>query len=180
MTGSIEKIYSEALFEIAEEDNSAKNLLDELNSLSDIFKDNPEFSKLLSAPTVSMNEKISVVKNIFGGKISETALNFICVLTEKNRASYLPKIADSFRKLYNDKNNIVEIKVTTCVSLTAILRDKLKAKLESVYNKTVIMKEFVDEKLIGGIVINYGNTMIDGSVKSKLERMQKQIRDMIA
>ncbi len=180
MTGSVEKVYSEALFEIASEDNTSDVLFGELDSLSQIFKSNPELSKLLFAPTVSITDKLEIVNNIFGGRISQTALNFICVLTEKNRINYLPSIAQSYKNLYNEKNNIVEIKVTTSVPLSDNLRQKLKCKLEAVYGKKVTMAEYVDEKLIGGIVINYGNTMLDGSVKAKLDKMQKQIRNIIA
>ena len=180
MTGSIERVYSQALFEIANEENIADALFSELNSLSEIFSSNPELTKLLFAPTVSKPEKLDVINNIFKGRISQTALNFICVLTEKNRIAYLPRIAEGYKNLYNDKNNIVEIKVTTSIPLSDSLRDKLKARLEDVYQKKVTMIEAVDEKLIGGIVINYGNTMLDGSVKAKLDKMQKQIRSLIA
>ena len=76
--------------------------------------------------------------------------------------------------------NIAEVKVTTSVPLSENLRTKLKAKLEAVYKKTVILTECVDPKIMGGIVLNYGNTMLDGSVKGKLEAIQKQIKGVIA
>lgn len=180
MTGSIEKVYSQALFELSEESKTSDELLKELNSLSQIFSDNPELIKLLSAPTVSLDDKINVAKNIFSGKISETAMNFICVLTEKNRVSYLSKISQAYKNLYNAKNNIEEITVTTCIPLSEKLRTKLKERLETVYKKHVILQEKVDKSIIGGVIINYGNTMIDDSVKTKLENMQKQITDLIA
>lgn len=180
MTGSVENIYSNALFEISEENKTSDELLKELDSLSEIFKENPQLIKLLSAPTVSNEEKINVAKNIFDGKISEVAMNFICVLIEKNRVSYLSKISKAYKALYNSKNNIEEITVTTSVPLSPQLKTKLKEKLETVYKKHVILKEKVDETIIGGVILNYGNTMIDSSVKTKLENMQKQIRDLIA
>ena len=77
-------------------------------------------------------------------------------------------------------NNIAEVKVTTSVPLSDGLKTKLKAKLEKVWGKSVILTETVDPDIMGGIVVNYGNTMMDGSVKSKLEAIQKQIKGIIA
>ncbi|MDE5859568.1 MAG: F0F1 ATP synthase subunit delta, partial [Oscillospiraceae bacterium] len=79
-----------------------------------------------------------------------------------------------------EMKNIAEVKVTTSTPLSDGLRSKLKAKLEAVYKKTVILTENIDESIMGGIVINYGNTMLDGSVKAKLEAVQKQIKGVIA
>ncbi|MDE6747012.1 MAG: F0F1 ATP synthase subunit delta, partial [Oscillospiraceae bacterium] len=76
--------------------------------------------------------------------------------------------------------NIAEVKVTTSVPLSDGLKTKLKAKLEKVWGKSVILTEIVDPDIMGGIVVNYGNTMMDGSVKSKLEAIQKQIKGIIA
>ncbi len=76
--------------------------------------------------------------------------------------------------------NIAEVRVVTSVPLEDGLRSKLKAKLESVCKKTVILDESVDPTIMGGIVLNYGGTLMDGSVKSKLEAIQKQIKGVIA
>lgn len=180
MTGTAEKIYSEAVFELAKEDNSADKIKEELDALSKIFTDNPELSKLLSAPTVGFEEKLDVLKKVFGGRISDTSYNLLCVTTEKGRASLIPAIAEDYRNRWYEMKNIAEVKVTTSKPLTDALRSKLKAKLETVYKKTVVLTENIDESLMGGIVINYGNTMLDGSVKTKLEAVQKQIKGVIA
>lgn len=179
MTGA-EKIYSEAVFELAKEQSCADTIKDELDALAVVFKDNPELPKLLTAPTVTLNEKLDVVKNIFGGKVSELTYNLLCVTTEKGRAAIIPDVAEDYKNRWYEMKNIAEVKVTTSVPLSENLRAKLKAKLEAVYKKTVILTESVDPSIMGGIVLNYGNTLLDGSVKAKLDAIQKQIKGVIA
>ena len=180
MTGKIEKVYSEAVFELAKEKNLADELKNELDALAEIFDAAPELGRFLSAPTINFAEKLAVLEKTFKGKVSEISYNLLCVVTEKGRAALIPQIAEDYRNRWYEMKNIAEVKVTTSVPLGDSLRAKLKAKLESVMKKTVILTEKVDPAIMGGIVINYGNTMMDGSVKAKLEAVQKQIKGVIA
>ena len=72
MTGTVEKVYSEAVFELAKEQSRTDEIKDELASLAVVFNDNPELRKLLSAPPVSKGEKLEIVEKLFKGKISHT------------------------------------------------------------------------------------------------------------
>ncbi len=180
MTGSVGKVYSEAVFQLASEQNSAKQIFDELTSLKTIWQDNPGLAKVLSAPTLSAGEKLAVTEKVFKGRVSDTVYNFLCVITEKNRAADLPEIADAYKEKWYESENIAEVTVTSSIPLSEAARGKLVKKLESVYKKKIILEEKVDSSLIGGIVVNYGNTMLDGSVKSRLEAIQKQIKGIIA
>ncbi len=180
MTGTVEKVYSQALFELASENDSAALVNEELSALAEIFRNAPEFSKFLLAPTVSSTEKARFTETVLKDRISALTYNFLCLLTDKRRVRYLPAIAKSFEELFYEANNIVNVKVTTSIPLSETLRTKLKNKLESVYGKTVILEENTDPGILGGVIINYGNTMLDGSVKAKLDLMQKQIKGFTA
>lgn len=180
MTGTVEKVYSEAVFELAKEQSRTDEIKDELASLAVVFNDNPELGKLLSAPTVGIGEKLDIVEKLFKGRVSDTSYNLLCVVTEKGRARLIPAIVEDYKNRWYEMKNITEVKVTTSVPLSDSLKAKLKAKLEKVWGKSVILTETVDPDIMGGIVVNYGNTMMDGSVKSKLEAIQKQIKGVIA
>lgn len=179
MTG-IEKVYSEAVFELACEEKQEDEIKKELDSLAVIFGDNPDFAKLLGTPAVAMGEKLDILEKTFKGKVSDITYNLLCVAAEKGRAAEIPAIAEDYRNRWNEKNNIAEVKVVTSEPLSDSLKAKLKAKLETVYNKKVVLDEAVDPSIMGGMVLRYGNTQIDGSVKSKLEALQKQIKGTIA
>lgn len=180
MAGSVEKVYARALLEIASEDKNAGELDEELNAAAEIFSDNPELTKALSAPTITEKEKLSLLENIFGGRISETAFNFLCVLTEKNRIKHLVPIVKEFRKGYYEMSGISEVTVTTAVPLKAQAREKLTEKLQKMYGSRIILVEKTDPSIVGGMIVSCGDSMLDGSVKTKLENMHKQIKDMIA
>lgn len=180
MSALIEKIYSNALFEITQEAGSSDNTLNELSSLGNVFSQNSDLIKLLSAPTLNALEKQKIVSDIFKDKISDTTFNFINVIVEKNRISYIDKIIESYKQLYNDYNGILEITAITSTQMSDTLKKRLVDKLESVSSKKITLVEKVDKDILGGIVLNYGNTQIDGSLKSKLDNLRYQIDATIA
>ncbi len=180
MAGSVGKIYSDALFELASEQNCTEAVFEELNGLKAVWKDNPELSKFLSSPIIGKGDKLSAVEKIFKGKVSDIVYNFICVITEKDRGNALSEIADAYKERWYNVSGIAEVTVTTSIPISTVLKDKLVKKLEKVYGRKIILAEKVDESIIGGIVISSKNTMLDGSVKTKLDTIQKQINGIIA
>ncbi len=180
MAGSVENIYAQALLEIGREDGTLKELDSEMNALGGIFADNPEFVSVLNSPTVTEAEKLELIRSVFGGKISETALNFLCVLAEKNRIGYISGIAEELRRGYYEDAGIAEVTVITAAALKDEQKQRLKEKLAAMYGKSIILKEKTDPSIMGGMIVRCGDRMLDGSVKTKLENMQKQIKDMIA
>lgn len=175
----IEKTYAQSIFEIAEENKNIKEVLEELKALNEIFKQNLDFIKLLDTPTVSLNKKLEMIEEIFKDKCSEFVFNFLCVLVERRRFRLFPKMYSEYLALYNDYYNIALVSVTTSIPLDDESRGKIISKLEKVTKKNVSLTEIVDESLIGGIVVNYGNTRLDGSVRTKLSGMKEQIKDII-
>lgn len=180
MDGSLEKTYSAALFQLAVEENSLGRIYEELIFLSEVFQNNPELIKGLSSPALSAEEKQGVISEIFEGKLSLMSYNFLSVLIEKGRIAYIDKIAAEFKQMYYDKNGILEITVTTALPLSEELRIKLKEKLEKISSKKIILKEKLDTSILGGIILDYGNTKLDVSVKSKIDAMRSQINSIIA
>lgn len=180
MAGSVDKVYSEALLSIAREDNTAKETDSELYTLAQISRDNPELAAVLGAPTVTLDEKLSLTGKIFKGRVSEPVYNFLCVLVRKNRFGHLTGIAEQFRKSYYADYGINEVTVTTVIPLKDKAREKLIKKLKKMYGGDIILIEKTDPSLIGGMTLECGGRMLDGSVKTELEKLHRQIKDMAA
>lgn len=180
MAGMVEQTYAEAVFRLGEEQNCLDTLCNEIFDVADILGNNTDFLKLLSSPTIPLDEKKSVIERVFKGNVSDYTLNFLFVITEKNRSSYIRGIADRLRTLYNDYNGIIEVRVTTSEELSAELSSKLKAKLESVSGKKVTLIPKIDKSILGGIVLDYGNTRMDSSVKTRLEGVRNAVKSIIA
>jgi F-type H+-transporting ATPase subunit delta len=181
---SIEKTYADALFTLLEDEKSDKTVFDavlgQLKSIRTAIAETPEFIKLLNTPTISEAEKLGVVEAAFGGVQTDYIRNFLRLLTVKGRMAYFPRIADAFRMMYNERFDIAEISVTSAMPLTDELRAKLTSKMAQITGKTVTLSEKVDASIIGGVVVDYGNTRLDGSVKTRLAELKKDISGIIA
>jgi F-type H+-transporting ATPase subunit delta len=186
---SVEKSYSDALFTLIAEENFDKSassdkaafeaVLAELQAVQSVIKELPDFVKLLGTPTISADEKLGLVKEAFEGKISHNVYNFVRVIVENSRMDCFARISRSFRASYNERFDIAEISVTSSQPLTAEMRGKITEKMSGVTGKTVSINEKVDKSLIGGVVIDYGNTRYDGSVKTRLNELKKNLSQII-
>lgn len=180
MAGKLEKVYADALFELAEEENILDCVAQEVEAVSGIFSCNEEFVKLLSAPTVSDKDKKEMISRVFEGKVCETLFNFMNVLCDNGRIKHFNSVAVQFKEMYNDKNGILEVVAVTTQPLSDSLREKLVGKLSKVSGKKIVLVEKIDAAIMGGIVLKYNNTQIDASVKSRLDNMRQQIDSIIA
>lgn len=188
MPASVEKTYADALLSLAAEENGDSGelkvalgaLCDELDGVNMALAAVPDFIRLMNAPTVPGEEKAALLKSSFEGKISGLALRFLLVVADKKRMGWFDKICRETRRLYNEQFGIMEIVVTTTLPLDEEMRGKIAAKMAQVTGKTVKLREKTDKSLIGGIVIDCGNTRLDGSVKTRLEALKQDIAGIIA
>ena len=180
MAGIVEKTYAEAVFGLGKEQNCLETLCTEIFETAKILGENPDFIKLLSSPTISFDEKKEILNKVFSGKLSEYAMNFLFVITEKNRMSSFMGISECLKSLYNDYNGIIEVKVTTAEPLSDALKTKLKAKLESVSGKKITLVEKTDKSILGGIILDYDNVRMDSSIRNRLEGIKTSVKSIIA
>ena len=180
MAESLKNIYAEAVFELCCEQGIEKQACEELEAVGGIFAENEEFVNVLRSPLVGADEKKQLLENVFGGRVSDTVLDFLCLTAEKGRAGFIPQICGEYKALYYKKQGILEVSVITAMPISEQLADKLRQKLEATLGKTVIMKQSVDKSLIGGIIVRYEGAELDSSVKGKLEKLKASIDSTIA
>lgn len=182
MNGKAEKVYGEAFFEIGEElgSDSMKNILEELTALSKVFDENPEFTKVMMTPTIPLNEKLDILKEIIKkGNVSEMTGNLLCLLVEKNRMNCFKGIVKEYREQYNIYFKLADITVTTPEPLSKKMREQIIKKMSQVIGSDVTLTEKIDKSLIGGIIIDYGCRRYDGSVKSRLNALSQELGSVI-
>ena len=175
MQNNVEKEYSQALFTLACEENSAEKYYEELKLVSDVFRSDTEYLTLLSSPNLSMEEKISCIDGAFSSFVSEYTLSFLKLLCEKGHISRFDVCLDDYEKLYNLKCRTRVARVISSVELTDEEKAKIKASLEKKWKVTVNLACETDESILGGIIIETEDTVIDGSLKSKL----RDVKDVI-
>ncbi|HMA59915.1 MAG TPA: ATP synthase F1 subunit delta [Halanaerobiales bacterium] len=172
----IARQYSKALYEIGDEKDNLFELYDELKELNKLIKENENLSEALFHQRVLVEEKQRVFKRVFEDKLSDDIYKFMMLLIEKRRIYFLENIVAEFRKQVYKHENIITVEVTTAVEMSSETKDKLKAKLNEHVDKKIEMEEHCDPDIIGGMVLKIGDYLIDGSIKSKLESLEEQIK----
>ena len=180
MADSLKNIYAQAVFELCCEQGIVKEATEEMEAVGAVFAENEEFVKVLRSPLVTSDEKKQLLESVFGGRVSTTVFDFLCLVTDKDRAGFIPQICEEFKALYYKQQGILEVSVVTAMPISDRLAERLKAKLEAVLDKQVIMKQSVDKSLIGGIIVKYEGAELDSSVKGRLDRLKAQIDGIIA
>lgn len=158
------KRYSKALYEVAQEENSLDEILEDLKSLKTIYRENPNLVVAFEGRSISKAEKtkiLDILKKPFG----ELMQNFLSMLFERDRLDCMDEIADAFINKYDADHGIVEVTVTSTIELSSEQEDKLKSVIEQRFSvKQVNLTKIVDPSIIGGVIIRVGDQVIDGSV----------------
>lgn len=171
--------YGAALFGYCQDNNSLDNVYSELQVLKTAILDNPRLSEFLSSPVYSMEEKKQLLKNI-SADFSQELQQFLELLLDYGRFAVLPDIVNQFNMRYNKLNNIAFGKVISAVKLD----DEQLHKLGQAYAEKYDLKELkltnqVDPSIIGGVILEVEDYIIDGSVKNKLKKIHAQLVENI-
>lgn len=169
------KIYGGAFYTLAQDEGIEKEILSELKSVAALFKEHPDYVKILDSPQIPKNELMIILKEDFFGRINHYTLNFIKLLCEKHMVHHIEECLTEFEKKYNEHNHIKVVYVTTAKPMSESLTGKLVKKLEDKTGGTVILKSRVDEGCIGGIIIEMDGKRIDSSIKSELSSLKQAL-----
>lgn len=172
--------YAQALFEVGEETQTTSELYQELKQLVDILNENKDLYNFLKSPLIGREDKKNVMNNIFEDQLSKNMNNFLKIVIDKDRMSAIVNIQESYKNLLNDKNNILEGTVITAVALNEKEIKDLEKNLSTKYNKNVTLTNVVDETILGGVLVKLGNEEIDGTIRTRLSRMKKQLSQVIS
>ncbi len=180
MADIVSERYALSLYEIAAEGKKEKAYLDELAQVCGAFDTEPDFLKVLQTPSIALEDKRNVLKNVFEGRIEPYLLNFLMLITEKNRVGLVRDMCRAYKEHYYFENGIIEVRAITAESLPEALSKKLKTKMEAVTGKKVVLENTVDPSIIGGIVVKLGNEQFDTSLRTRLDEIAARLTNTIA
>ena len=164
------KEYASALFSLATENNAVDEYEKSLLEIGNIFKDNPDYIKVLESPAIPLSERTSLIDKTFEGTYTEYLVSFIKVLCENGHIAEICGCIEAFCDLVRIYKNRTIATVYYVEPLTAEQKTALVEKLHKISGK-VIEPEFIkDESLIGGIKVQIDDKIIDGSIKNRLNR----------
>ncbi len=174
MAKLISKTYGDALFELAVEENKVDDLLEEIGQLQKILKENDDFGRLMTHPKINKDEKIRVVRDVFKNRISDELLGFLTIIISKDRYQEINGILDYFLTEVKKYKGIGVATVTTAIPLRAEQCRKVEQKLlDTTDYKSMEIHYEQDAALIGGMVIRIGDRVVDSSISTKLNELQK-------
>lgn len=163
--------YARAAFAIAREAGAAAQWSGAFGFAARVAAD-PRVQSLLGHPQLGRGDAVMLLSP---EGASDAFGNFLSVLAENRRLALLPEIAGLFEELRAEAERIVKARVTSATTLPATELDSIKAALKRRFGRDVEIETTVDESLIGGAVIDAGDVVIDGSLKSKLARLQSAL-----
>lgn len=177
MAKDFSREYGTAIYQLAVEEHRSKEIFDDFSEVSDIFKRNPDFVRMLSNPRLSASERANSIDGVFGGKIDKNLLNALKILAEKRRLSSVEKCCEVYKSLYCEDNNILPVVAVSAVELTDAQKERLIEKLKKRTGGEVLLDCRVDPSCIGGVRLEYGGKRYDASVRGRLADLGRAIRN---
>ena len=174
--GASARRYAQAVFEIAVESDELERWLDDLTLLADSIT-NEEFRQTLSAPRVTMAQKERVIREGLGSSVGPLALNLMCLLASRGQVQVLPGIADRYQEMLDAHQGVERAEVVSAVSLTDGQRDQVTRMLNDLSGKDVRLTTRVDPEILGGLVIRVGDRVMDGSARTRLQNMRRELAE---
>lgn len=169
------KRYAVALFEAGLSENKLDLFLEQMQLVADAYKDNSELNMFLNHPTINIEDKTSVIENIFKNNVNEDIVKLLILLIEHGRSNEIILVYENLKKLVQEHKGIKVAYATTAVKMTEKEIKDLEDKLSKKYNLTVIVENSVDESIIGGVYLKIDDEVIDGTIKGNLENIQKEV-----
>lgn len=173
------RVYGGSLYDLASEEKLTDAIMEQMQEIKAIFRENPEYLDLLCEPAIKKEERTDLLEKAFGAEAERYLVNFLKILCEKNLLREYEGCTEEFTRRYNADNGIAEAVVTSAVSLNEDQKKALKAKLEKVSGKSVSLVTKVDPAVCAGLKVELEGVELDGTVKGRLSGISKKLNETI-
>jgi F-type H+-transporting ATPase subunit delta len=171
----VANVYASALLEIAVQKKSTDEFQMELKSFLDTLKGDGDVWSFLMSPRIKKAQKIEIIEKSFSGKASNEVINLICILIRNDRISSISEIYLQYRNLNDKFKGLIRAKVFTAHELPAEEIQSIKNWFNSAYKSSAEIETYIKPELIGGVVIQFQDKIIDGSISNKLKLVREAI-----
>ena len=174
-TTTLSDNYAKALIEIASETNSFDQIKEQLYSICECVHSSNELQIVMNNSAITTNKKVGIIDDIFKNKIDEKLLNFLKILIKNSRFKELDSIYASYCKISNKFSNKQNVEIISAIPLEKAQKVQILKKLQQKLKSNIIPNWQNDESIIAGLIFKFGDYIIDTSIKSKLEKLSKNI-----
>jgi F-type H+-transporting ATPase subunit delta len=168
------RVYAEALFDVAKEKGKLDSIGADLGQFADAVEADRDLQVFLFSPHFTSAEKVEGLGRALGGADPEL-VNFLELLIEKGRMTEAFRIRREFERLWKQENKRIDVTVTSAVELDPAVVAKVGEEIERQTGQTVDLASRVDDEILGGIVLQVGNMVLDASIRSRLDKLRKSV-----
>lgn len=169
----VAKRYGKALFEVAQKHGLLQEIGADLQLILDSLSSS-DITKWLSHPATSTERKKAILENSFS-EVQPLTKNFLYLLVDERRENELTEIASEYKKLAFEATGMAEALVTTAYPMTSSEKAELVTTFAEIIGKKLVINERVDSDILGGVIVQVGDRLYDGSLKTKLLRFEERL-----
>jgi F-type H+-transporting ATPase subunit delta len=168
------RVYAEALFEVAKEKGKLDTIGRDLGEFADALEGNRELQVFFFSPHFASAEKVEGLQRAISGADPEL-VNFLELLIEKHRMAEIFRVRREFEEMWKRENKRIDVTVTSAVELDPAVVAKIGEEIERQTGQKVDLASRVDDEILGGIVLQVGNMVLDASIRNRLEKLRKSV-----
>jgi F-type H+-transporting ATPase subunit delta len=167
-------LYANSLYDLAVEKDAVAGVTDEMNEVVKLIEANAELKQVLDSPIIKPSAKLIIIRESIQSFAGAVLMQFIDYIGKKNRIDGLWEIGKAYEQILDERVGIIRVKITSAIELTKEQLAEIQQQLEGTYAKKILFDTKIDPAVIGGFVLQVEDTVIDASLKNKLERLKKK------
>ena len=168
------EVYARALFEAADEGDKLDTVREQLGEFADALGESRDLQVFFFSPYFSTDEKVEGLQKVVTDS-DDTVANFLALLVEKHRMPALFRIRNRFERLWQEENKVLPVQITSAIELDKSTVKNIGDRIGERTGRKVELSSDVDPDILGGIVLQVGNNVLDASIRNRLENLRKQV-----
>ena len=170
----IAEVYARSLFEVAREGDKLDDVREQLQQMSEAVSESRDLQVFFFSPYFSTEEKVQGLDKILEGA-DDITRNFLALLVEKHRMPALFRIRQRYEALWQDENKVLPVQITSAVELSDDTVSSIGDRIGERTGRKVELRSTVDPDILGGLVLQVGNSVLDASIRNRLENLRKHV-----
>jgi F-type H+-transporting ATPase subunit delta len=168
------QVYGRSLFEVGREQNKLDLLREQLGQFADAVDRNRELQMFFFSPYFSSKEKQEGLGRLLQGA-DESLVNFLNLLIENHRMPVIFRIRQEYERLWEQENRLLPVQITSAIALDQAMTESLGRTIGERAGRRVTLEARVDPEILGGIVVRVGNSILDASIRNRLEQLRRHV-----
>jgi len=170
----IAQVYARSLFEVAEEHDNLDEVRDQIGQFADALGESRDLQTFFFSPYFSTEEKKTGLDSALEGA-DPVVENFLALLIENHRMPVLFRVRREFDQMWREVNKLLPVQITSAVELDKAVTQQIGDEIGRQTGRTVELTSTVDPDVLGGLIVRVGNSILDASIRTRLERLRKQV-----